>query len=138
MSAAKELTVAAAVENIGAVTDFVNEQLEQCACPLKAQTQIDVAIDEIFSNIAYYAYAPSAGDVTVRAECGEARPQFTLTFTDSGRPFDPLQKPDPDVAASAEERSVGGLGIYIVKKSMDEVNYARADGKNILTLKKGW
>ena len=132
----KELTIAATVENIEAVTDFVNEQLEALDCPMKAQIQIDVAIDELFGNIAHYAYAPEVGDATVRVEAIEDPHAVVITFIDQGVPYDPLAKEDPDVTLSAEERKIGGLGIYMVKKTMDEITYAYKDGQNVLSIKK--
>ena len=131
-----ELTVNAAVENIPAVTAFVDEQLEALDCPLKAQMQIDIAIDELFSNIAYYAYNPDVGPATVRVEVTRDPMAVTITFIDHGVPYDPLAKDDPDVSLSAEERDVGGLGIYMVKKSMDSIAYEYRDGQNILMIKK--
>ena len=115
-----ELTIAATVENIETVIDFVNEQLEALDCPMKVQMQIDIAIDELFSNIAHYAYNPDVGEATVRVE-----------VTD-----DPLAKADPDTTLSAEEREIGGLGIYMVKKSMDDITYEYKDGHKILKIKK--
>ncbi len=132
----KELTVEALVENIDRVTDFVNEELDAADCPPKAQMQIDVAIDEIFSNIAYYAYAPQTGPVTVRVEVEQAPRAARITFIDQGKPYDPLSAREPDITLSAEERKVGGLGIFLVKKTMDEVRYEYADGRNVLTLRK--
>ena len=132
----KELTIAATVENIGTVTDFVNEQLEALDCPMKAQMQIDIAIDELFGNIAHYAYNPEVGSATVRVEVTEDPLAVIITFIDKGVPYDPLAKADPDTTLSAEEREIGGLGIYIVKKSMDEITYDYKDGQNILTIKK--
>ncbi|MBQ4338507.1 MAG: ATP-binding protein [Clostridia bacterium] len=132
----KELTLAATVENIQAVTDFVNEQLETVDCPLKAQMQVDIAIDELFGNIAHYAYAPSTGDATVRVEIEENPLAVTLTFTDCGTPYNPLTQADPDVTLCAEERQAGGLGIFMVKKTMDEMKYEYNDSKNILTIRK--
>ena len=132
----KELTVAATVENIETVTDFVNEQLEALDCPMKAQMQIDIAIDELFGNIAHYAYKPGVGDATVRVETGEDPLAVVITFIDNGVPYDPLAKEDPDISLSAEEREIGGLGIYMVKKSMDDITYEYKDGQNILTIKK--
>ena len=131
-----ELTVAATVENIDTVTDFVNEQLEALDCPMKAQMQIDIAIDELFGNIAHYAYNPEIGQATVRVEVAEDPLSVVITFIDNGTPYDPLAKADPDTTLSAEEREIGGLGIYMVKKSMDEISYKYQDGKNILTIKK--
>ena len=132
----KELTIAATVENIEAVTDFVNEQLEELDCPMKAQMQIDIAIDELFGNIAHYAYNPEIGQATVRVEVIENPLAVTITFIDNGVPYDPLAKEDPDTTLSIEDREIGGLGIYMVKKSMDDITYEYKDGQNILTIKK--
>ena len=132
----KELNIAATVENIATVTDFVNEQLEALDCPMKAQMQIDIAIDELFGNIAQYAYNPETGDATVRVEVIEEPLSVVITFIDGGMPYDPLAKADPDTTLSAEERDIGGLGIYMVKKSMDEITYEYKDGQNILKIKK--
>ena len=131
-----ELTIAATVENIETVTDFVNQQLEALDCPMKAQMQIDIAIDELFGNIAHYAYNPEIGQVTVRVEVLEDPLTVTITFIDNGVPYDPLAKEDPDTTLSAEERDIGGLGIYMVKMSMDELTYEYQDGQNILKIKK--
>ena len=132
----KELTIAATVENIEAVTNFVNEQLETLDCPIKAQTQIDIAIDELFGNIAHYAYNPEIGKATVRVEVTEDPLAVVITFIDNGVPYDPLAKADPDTTLSTEEREIGGLGIYMVKKSMDDITYEYKDGQNILAIKK--
>lgn len=98
-------------------------------------TQIDLAIDELFANIARYAYGPDGGQATVRVEKQEIPPMAVITFIDRGIPFDPLKKKDPDTTLSAVERQVGGLGIYLVKKSMDGMAYEYKDGQNILTVK---
>lgn len=132
----KELTVDATIENVAAVTAFVDEQLEQLDCPIKTQCQVDVAIDELFGNIANYAYNPDIGTVTVRVEVTENPLAVVITFIDNGIPYDPLAKGDPDITLSVEERQIGGLGIYMVKKSMDDVSYEYKDGKNILRIKK--
>ena len=132
----KELTVAATLENIAKVTDFVNEELEALACPMKAQMQINIAIDELFGNIAHYAYAPGVGEATVKFEAVKDPLEVVITFVDNGVPYNPLEKEDPDVTLSAEERQIGGLGIYMVKKSMDHMSYEYKDGQNILTIAK--
>ena len=132
----KELTVNATVENIEIVTDFVNEQLEELLCPMKAQMQIDIAIDELFGNIANYAYDPEVGPATVRVEVVDTPLSVVITFIDHGVPYDPLKQEDPDTTRAAEEREIGGLGIYIVKKSMDEISYEYKDGQNILRIRK--
>ena len=132
----KEMTIPAVVENIEQVTDFVNDQLAEIGCPMKAQVQIDIAIDELFGNIAQYAYNPDTGPATVRVEVSDAPISVTITFMDHGIPYDPLQHADPDIALSAEERAAGGLGIFMVKKTMDEITYEYKDGQNILRIRK--
>ena len=165
-----EITVKALVDNLGTVTNFVDDFLDSCDCPMKVQMQIDIAIDEIFSNICHYAYGDSVGEATVRvefedapdahaskadapdanahaskaddtdadahAEDASARKAIALTFIDEGVPYNPLEKEDPDTTLSAEDRKIGGLGIYMVKKNMDEMEYEYSDGKNILSMKK--
>lgn len=131
-----ELTIEATVENLNIVTDFVNEQLELYDCPMKAQMQIDIAIDELFSNISYYAYNPDVGPATVRVEVTENPMTVIITFIDNGVPYDPLSTEDPDITLSAEERNIGGLGIFMVKKTMDDIQYEYKDGQNILKIKK--
>ena len=132
----KELTITATVENIETVTDFVNEQLEAINCPMKAQMQIDIAIDELFGNIAHYAYNPDVGDATVRVEVIEDPLSVVITFIDKGVPYDPLTAADPDITLSADDRAIGGLGIFMVKKSMDEIVYRYDNGSNILSIRK--
>ncbi len=131
-----ELTLEAATGNLEAVIGFVNERLEKIDCPMKAQMQMDLAVEEIFVNIAHYAYAPNKGKATVRIEVSDDPVTVTITFMDRGVPYDPLQKADPDVTLGAAERAVGGLGIFLTKKVMDDVSYVYQDGQNILTLKK--
>ena len=132
----QELNLEASVTNIPAVTDFVNAILEELDCPIKARLQIDVAIDELFSNIAQYAYAPGTGPATVRVETVQDPRAVILTFIDRGVPYDPLAAEDPDITAPAEERSIGGLGVFLVKKTMDDVRYAYREGQNILRIMK--
>ena len=131
-----ELTVEAKDENLAQVMAFIDGQLETLDCPPKAQMQIDVAAEEIFVNIAHYAYAPETGPATIRVETAPEQRTVTITFLDGGVPYDPLAKPDPDVTLSAEERQIGGLGIYMVKKSMDEVQYEYRNGQNVFMMKK--
>lgn len=132
----KELTVDAAVENIEVVTKFINEELEKLNCPVKAQTQIAIAIDELFGNIARYAYSPEIGKATVRFSIEEDPLAVTITFIDNGVPFDPLQRAEPDTHAALQDRPIGGLGIFLVKKTMNMVEYSYENGQNILTIKK--
>ena len=114
------------------VLAFVEEALGDC--PMKAAMQISIAVEEIFVNIASYAYPDGAGSMTlgVSAEDGTA----LIRFTDEGIPFDPLARKDPDITLSADERAVGGLGIYMVRQSMDQTDYRRENGKNIFTITK--
>ena len=132
----RELTVEAKLDHLDEVLAFVDSSLEEMECPIKAQMQIDVAVEEVFVNIASYAYTPGTGSTTLQIETEQDPPAVAITFIDSGVPFDPLLKPDPDVTLPAEERQIGGLGIYMVKKSMDSMEYERRDGKNILKIKK--
>ena len=119
------------------VQRFVEEQVEQYECPDKVKFQLAVAVEEIFVNIAHYAYHPEqAGTATIRCCVGGDPLQVTIQFLDNGKPFNPLAKEDADITLSAEERGIGGLGILMVKKSMDAVDYAYEDGKNVLTIKK--
>ncbi len=132
----KEITVQAVLQNIEVVTDFINAELELLDCPMKAQIQIDVAIDELFSNIARYAYGDSVGEATVRIGEEEDPRRVVITFIDSGVAFNPLDTADPDTTLSAEERGIGGLGIFMVRKTMDEMDYSYISGQNVLTIKK--
>lgn len=133
----KELVIQALTDNLPQVLSFVDEQLENANCPMKIQMQIDIAVEEIFVNIAHYAYNPEIGTATVRVEVMGDPPAVDITFIDGGIPYDPLAKADPDVTLSAEDRQIGGLGIFMVKKTMDDVKYEYLNGHNILTLKKG-
>lgn len=135
---AKELETEAAAEQLDEVQAFVDAHLEAAGCPLKTQMQIDIVVEEIFINIASYAYAPGKGNATVRVETTASPRGVVLTFFDSGRPYDPLAREDPDITLPAEERQIGGLGIFITKKTMDEVRYEYRDGQNILTMRKNF
>lgn len=132
----KELTINAVLENAEQAADFVSEHLEKTGCPEKARIQIAVAIDEIFSNIARFAYYPSEGPVTLRIETMKDPAAVLLTFIDHGKPYNPLIKEDPDINMSVEERQLGGLGIFLVKKTMDEITYEYKNEENILVIRK--
>ena len=131
-----ELDIEATVEQLQTVINFVNAHLEAVDFPPKSQMQMEIAVEEIFVNIAHYAYAPEKGHATVRVEVSGDPVTVSITFIDRGTPYDPLAKEDPDVTLSAEERSIGGLGIFMTKKIMDDISYEYKDGQNILTLKK--
>lgn len=113
---------------------FAEAQLESRGCSLKTQTAICVALEEVFVNIANYAYNGGQGEAVLQIGYDERTRDVTFRLSDEGVPFDPLKKPDPDVTLTVEERPIGGLGIFIVKKTMDSVTYAYEDGKNILTM----
>ena len=126
-----ELLIEATLENVDVVIEFINEQLEDSSP--KIQKQIEIVVDEIFSNIARYAYNPDVGNATVRiAVDGD----ITIEFVDSGANYDPLSKDDPDVSLPPEKRRAGGLGVFMVKNIMDSVEYRREGDKNILTVRK--
>ena len=132
----REMDIAATLENLDTVMAFVDQQLEEVGCSMKAQMQIDIAVEEVYVNIAHYAYNPEVGGVTIRVQIEEEPLAVILTFIDKGKPYDPLAKEDPDVTLAAEDRQIGGLGIFMVKKSMDNVSYEYNEGRNVLTLKK--
>lgn len=132
----RELIVETSIENVNVVTEFVEKELNKFNCSNKTISQIDIAIDEIFSNISFYAYQDNYGLVTIQVEMSYEPLCVSITFIDSGVPYNPLEKENPDTTLSLEDRKIGGLGIYIVRKSMDDMSYEYCEGKNILTIKK--
>ena len=132
----KELVIEADRMNLPQVQAFIDEQLEAVGCPMLAQTTIDIAVEELFVNIASYAYGDESGNAVVQVTMYEDPFSVEITFIDNGRRYNPLAKADPDTTLSANQRQIGGLGIFMVKNSMDNVNYDYKDGKNILTIKK--
>lgn len=133
----KELDIEALIENLETVMQFVDAELEEADCLPKVQMQIDLAVEEIFVNIANYAYCPETGPATVRVEVNPDGSAVIITFIDRGIPYDPLKKDDPDITLSTDEREIGGLGIFLVKKTMDDIRYEYVNGSNILTIVKG-
>ena len=127
-------TFGAKIEALSDVLGFVDQMLEGYECPMKIQTAICVAIEEVFVNVAHYAYGDGEGDMTLGIGFDAESREITFRMTDKGTPFDPLKKPDPDITLSAEEREIGGLGIFITKKTMDSVSYAYENGENVLTM----
>ena len=121
---------------LGGDSQVVASTLQPTLANIWAQMQIDLAIDEIFGTIAHYAYPDQPGMATVRYDFDEASRLFSITFLDQGIPFDPLKQIDPDTSLGVEEREIGGLGIFLVKKTMDDISYQYRDGCNILCLKK--
>lgn len=135
----------ATIENFDKVTAFVEEELENNEVDMKSSMQLTIALEEIYVNIAHYAYSktdadgnviPNTGTGPMKLSIDVSSEQVLMTFEDKGIPYNPLEKADPDITLSAEEREIGGLGIYMVKQSMDDVVYEHRDGKNILTLVK--
>lgn len=129
-----EVRILAVPENLEAVTGFIGARLE--GCPMKTIMQVRLAVEEIFINIANYAYSPETGNVTIRCSVEEGLDRVIIDFLDEGVPYNPLARDDPDIALSAEERQIGGLGIFMVKRLVDDIEYAYKDGKNILTIRK--
>lgn len=127
-------TFPAKVEALSDVLGFVDETLESYECPMKTQMAVCVAIEEVFVNVAHYAYGEGEGDMTLGIGFDAESREITFRMTDKGTPFDPLKKPDPDITLPAEDREIGGLGIFITKKTMDTVTYAYENGENILTM----
>ena len=129
-------TFPAKTEALPDILGFVEETLEGYGCPMKIQMAVCVAIEEVFVNVAHYAYGNGEGDMNLGIGFDEENRTITFRMTDKGVPFDPLQKPDPDITLSAEEREIGGLGIFIAKKTMDSLSYSYENGENILTMLK--
>ena len=131
----KELSIEALVDNLTKVLEFIDTELEKNDCNMKAQMQIDVAVEELFVNVASYSYKDGVGmaDITIDVDDNRCA---KISISDTGVPYDPLAKEDPDVSLSVEERSIGGLGIYMVKKIMDTFTYKYEDGHNIVTITK--
>ncbi len=127
-------TFPAKTESLNDVIGFVEETIEGFECPMKTQMALCVAIEEVFVNVARYAYPESEGDMTLHISFDEDSRNIIFRMTDKGVPFDPLKKPDPDITLSAEEREIGGLGIFIAKKTMDSLSYSYENGENILTM----
>lgn len=130
----KEVSLKSTLENVEVLTGIIDSELESVGCPTKAIMQVDVAIDEIFSNIVNYGYDCENEEIVIRYDVDNQAKQISITFVDSGKKYNPLEKSDPNVEASAEERKIGGLGIFIVKKTMDEVKYKYENNKNYLTI----
>ena len=135
----KELEIGAELENMEQARAYVTAQLEQAGFEQKQIMEVELAVEEIFCNIANYAYKPEKGDVLIRCQLEESDTcSITIVFIDQGVPYNPLEREDPDVSLGAEEREIGGLGIFMVKKTMDRITYAYADGMNVLTIEKSW
>ena len=132
----EQLTIEAKVENLSTVTKFIIESLEELNCKPKILMQMELVIEELFVNVASYAYKPNIGTCTVQKILEDNPRSITVTFIDSGVPYNPLKKEDPDTSLGVEEREIGGLGIFFFKKNVDDITYEHKDGQNVLTFKK--
>jgi anti-sigma regulatory factor (Ser/Thr protein kinase) len=132
----KSIKLDATIENLTEVLLFIDKQLMSENVGIRTKMAIDVAVEELYVNIARYAYAPNVGEAEIIVDAQDNPKACEITFIDSGIPYDPLKKEDPDVNLPAEERQIGGLGIFMVKKSMDDMRYEYKDNKNILTIRK--
>lgn len=129
-------TFPAKTEALSDVLGFVEQMLDSFECPIKIQLALCVAIEEVFVNVAHYAYGEGEGNMSLGIGFDEESRAITFRMTDKGIPFDPLKKPDPDISLSADEREIGGLGIFITKKTMDSLTYTYENNENILTMNK--
>ena len=132
----KTFKMPATLENLQAATEFINNELNAAGFPDKARRQVDIVVDEMFANISSYAYKPETGDITIDFNLEDEGRTAVISFKDQGTPFDPLAEPDPDTTLPADQREIGGLGILLIKKTMDYVSYRRENDTNILTVKK--
>ena len=128
--------VNADVNELQRVLNFVEGCVQEIDCSPKALMQINVAVEEIFVNIAHYAYSGKIGEAVIEVEIDDEPKTVTITFIDRGVKFDPLAKPDPDVTLSVKDRQIGGLGIFMTKKFIDELSYEYRDGQNVFAMKK--
>ena len=130
------VTVPAKLDSLDAVIQFVFSQMEQCCCPESTLLEIQLAVEEIFVNIASYAYSPGEGEAEVHCQVLEEPSRVVIRFLDSGKPFDPLAREEPDTSEEGLLEREGGLGILLVCHTMDSVSYSYANGRNILTMTK--
>ena len=130
----KKMVVEAKVENLASVNEFVEEILQPLNCSMKIQMQLELAVEEIFVNIANYAYGENTGKAFITGRILENPLRLELVFMDEGTPYNPLERKDPDLEQKMEDRAIGGLGIYLVKKNVEEIAYSYQEGKNVLTL----
>lgn len=130
------MTVPASCAQLAHVQQFVDSVLDTLQCPDSTRIHIQIAVEELFVNIASYAYPSGEGNVIIQCRTEQDPSAITIRFRDRGTPFDPLNKPDADITLSAEERQIGGLGIFMVKDFMDSVDYVYQDGENVLTIRK--
>ena len=137
--AMRDLKIEATVENLAKVFSFLSESMNNLDCDPKVKRQIKLCVEELFVNIAHYAYDPGTGfaEISIETVPGTGgRPKMVISFADNGRPYDPFAMPDPDIEADLDDRRIGGLGVYLVRTTMDSVNYKHEHGQNITTIEK--
>lgn len=133
----KEISLPATLESIPQAIGFLKLNLEELGYSRRAQTKLIVIVDEIFSNIAKFAYGHSPGDVTIGILAEQDDPAVEITFIDEGTAFNPLiNAPQTDIKSPAAIRRIGGRGIHIVQNLADEIEYECKDAKNILRIRK--
>ena len=137
-SRTEERTFPADAERLYDVLSFIDGMLEEAGCGRKEKKQLGMAVEEIYVNIASYAYGSGSGDALIRVTAEKDPGRAEIVITDTGAPYNPLEKPDPDLGMDVEDRQFGGFGIFMVKNAMDDITYAREEGKNILTIRKSW
>ena len=129
-----KLTVPAKIENLQKVMDFLGDQLDSVDYVMKARLQLELSIEEAYVNIVNYAYGSAEGEVIIYCDVDESPLKVTMQFVDYGVPYNPLKNGDPDISLDAEEKEIGGLGIFLIKKNVDDISYEYCNGKNILTI----
>ena len=141
----KEMITLASVDNLSEVLAFIEEYLEGTKCPPKTAMQLAIAVEEIFVNVASYAYNESdlpkderIAKIRIEDSDINGKPGVTISISDHGMAYNPLEKEDPDTTLSAEERQIGGLGIYMVKQSMDHTGYVRSNDTNMFIMEKSF
>lgn len=135
----KELKIEATIDNLAQVFKFLADSMENCDCDPKVKRQIKLCVEELFVNIAHYAYNPDVGIAKISidtVQSPDGKPKMVISFADEGRPYDPLSLPEPDIDAELDDRQIGGLGVFLVRTTMDNVGYEHKDGQNILTIEK--
>lgn len=123
-------------ENFAAAQEQVRAFLAPCSCSMRTLLELDMLVEEIFINIASYAYPDKRGTAAIDLALNDKKDAITITFRDSGIPYNPLKKPSPDLSSPASARQIGGLGIFLVQKYADQLSYVYEDGENRLSLRK--
>lgn len=132
----KKMEISALSENTYKVIDFIDNELSEYGCDIKTTMQIELAVEEVFVNIANYAYAPKTGNAEIAVEVSENPKKIIIEFRDSGKQYNPLETQEADVTLPPEKRKIGGLGIFLIKKNIDNIYYQYKNSQNILTLEK--